>query len=358
MVAVAEVVGGDSGSESKTSSNYIIYTAETNSIDNAINIIDSYVNKNINLSHCKVLVISEAVAKSGLQDIVNSMINRVEVRPDCNIIISQIPPGEFDDESTPELSDVLATYYDVTSNIENRLGYSESVKLNDFYLDLNNTFSHPYATLGLISNTSSNKKSNDTNSSLDSQARSLVSTPSESSVESLGVAAFKNDTLVGTLSANQTLAHQLIQNKLFSSTINMPSPFNNAETLDVYISTLRNPKINVTINNGSPFVELKLYITARLLSFNSNTISTITDEKINVLKSYVSKYMQNQIYDYLDTTSKKMNTDIAGIGKHAAKNFKTIQEWENYNWLENYKNATFNVNVSVLVKSGHLLSNE
>ena len=350
---------GSGSSESDTASKYVVYTMETDSIDSAINIANAYVNKNINLSHCKILVISEEIAKNGIEDIVNSIINKVEVRPDCNIVISKVPADEFDDtKSQPKIEDVLSKYYDVTSNIENGRGYSETVKLSDFYLKLNDSFYQAYATLGITSNPSSNRSNKGASSNLDVQSRSLVSNPDESAVETIGLAVFNHDKLVGTLSANQTMAYQLITNNFNYYTLNMPSPFSKGETLDLYLSTLKNPKIKVSIVNGSPFVEVNLYITTRLLSFNSNNISTLTEENLYIIKDSLTKYLEEQVYDYFDTTSKKLNSDIAGIGRYAAKNFKTTEEWKSYNWLENYKNCTFKVNVDISIKSGHILSNE
>lgn len=355
--------GGSSNSsgssEADTASKYVVYTMETDSIDSAINIANAYVNKNINLSHCKILVISEEIAKNGIEDIVNSIINKVEVRPDCNIVISKVPADEFDDtKSQPKIEDILSKYYDVASNIENGRGYSETVKLSDFYLKLNDSFYQAYATLGITSNPSSNRSNKGASSNIDVQSRSLVSHPDESAVETLGLAVFNHDKLVGTLSANQTMAYQLITNNFNYCTLNMPSPFSKDETLDLYLSTLKNPKIKVRIVNGSPFVEVNLYITTRLLSFNSNNISTLTEENLYIIKNSVTKYLEEQVYDYFDTTSKKLNSDIAGIGRYAAKNFRTAEEWESYNWLENYKNCTFKVNVDISIKSGHILSNE
>ena len=110
-----------SSSGSDTSSNYIINTVETDSLDSAINISNAYVNKDINLSHCKILVLSEDIAKNGVGDIVNALINKVEVRPDCNIIISKVPAGEFTGTNKPEIGDILSKYYNVTANIYSRL---------------------------------------------------------------------------------------------------------------------------------------------------------------------------------------------------------------------------------------------
>ena len=91
------------GSSGDTSSNYIVQTVETDSIDSALNIANSYINKTINLSHCKILLISEEIAKQGVEPLVNSLINKVETRPDCSIIISKIPADEFDSKNTTEV---------------------------------------------------------------------------------------------------------------------------------------------------------------------------------------------------------------------------------------------------------------
>ena len=52
-------------------------------------------------------------------------------------------------------------------------------------------------------------------------------------------------------------------------------------------------------------------------------------------------------------TSKNYQSDIDGFGKYAVKYFYTIQDWEEYNWLENYHNSIFNVDVETTLKSGY-----
>ena len=52
-----------SNSSSGDSSQYRIYSVETETIDSAITILNNYLNKKINLSHCTVLVISEELCR-------------------------------------------------------------------------------------------------------------------------------------------------------------------------------------------------------------------------------------------------------------------------------------------------------
>ena len=346
------------GSSGSTSSNYIIQTVETDSIDSALNITNSYINKTINLSHCKILLVSEEIAKQGVEPLVNSLINKVETRPDCSIIVSEIPDGEFSDKDKPKIEELISKYYDVASNLETGRGYSETIKLNEFYLTLNDTFYQPYASLGTTYNTTKNTNDKNVSSNLDTQSKTLVTNSEKQSVEVMGLAVFKKDKLVGNLTANQTLSHQLITNELDFSTLNIPSPFNPNETLDIYISSFKSPQIKVYIQNGSPFVQLNLFVAARIVSFNSYHINLLTEENLNIIQSTVKQHLENQIYDYLNTSAKEYNSDTSGLGRYAVKNFKTTEDWNNYNWLENYQNSTFKVNVDISIKTGNLLTQE
>ena len=53
------------GSSQSTSSN--IYTVPCNSIDSGFSILNNYLSKKINLSHCSAIIFSEDLAKSGIK---------------------------------------------------------------------------------------------------------------------------------------------------------------------------------------------------------------------------------------------------------------------------------------------------
>ena len=84
----------------------------------------------------------------------------------------------------------------------------------------------------------------------------------------------------------------------------------------------------------------------------------LTEEKLNLIQDSVKRHLENQIYDYLNITAKEFKSDISGLGRNAAKNFRTIDDWNNYNWLENFQNSAFKVNVDTSIKTGNLLTQE
>ena len=76
---------GDSVSETKP----VLNTVECSSLTNGINLMNAYLGKKVNLSHCKLIIFSEELAKDGISDEVYSLINEVQVRPSANIVVSK-----------------------------------------------------------------------------------------------------------------------------------------------------------------------------------------------------------------------------------------------------------------------------
>ena len=81
--------GGSSGSTSSQSSSSIISSVECNTIESGINLVNSYLGKKLNLSHCKAIVFSEEIATKGIGEYLYTLINNIEIRPTCNVIISK-----------------------------------------------------------------------------------------------------------------------------------------------------------------------------------------------------------------------------------------------------------------------------
>ena len=77
-------------------------------------------------------------------------------------------------------------------------------------------------------------------------------------------------------------------------------------------------------------------------------------ENLKKIEEALEKYLSINISEYLNKTSKDLNSDIAGFGKLAVSKYLTWSNWANSNWLDNFNNSSFNVNVKVTVGSGYL----
>ena len=202
------------------------------------------------------------------------------------------------------------------------------------------------------SSSSGNSDSKSGEGSSSSQEDSL---PADNGIENIGLAVFKGDKLIGKLTKTETLSNLVITNKLKSCRLSIPDPEDQSKAIDSYLTLDTKPEIKATIVNGTPYVKLKVKMNARISSINEIS-DYIPQEKIDKIEESASHYLKVHLLNYLYKTSKEFNSDISGIGKYAISNFKTRSEYEDYNWLDNFQNAFFDVETQVKIRSSFLLN--
>ena len=338
----------------------VINSVEANSLDAAINLMNTYVSKEINLSHCKIILLSETLASNGISRILYSLINKVQIRPDVNLVVSKCLAKEFIEQAQPNLENLVAKYFETLPISSEYTGYTANIKLDTFFNQFSSITCEPTAMLGAINTSEQAKLDTDSGFSTEKTTQSKAgNTPlsNTSASEMMGLAVFKGDKLVGELTAKETMCHLLICNELESCNISIPNPEDSKQSIDLYVYNKSKPKIKVQILNGSPFINLKMDLEAKILSFD-DTSKYMKKEQLEAISNSANQYIQKIISDYLYKTSKEFYADIDDFGKYVACLFKTSQDFEEYNWLENYRNAFFDISVNTNVQSAFLLSGE
>lgn len=177
----------------------------------------------------------------------------------------------------------------------------------------------------------------------------------ENKVENIGVAVFKEDKLVGELNALETMAFLSIRNKVDRFLVSVPDPLNDNEYLDIYITPKNSTNVNVDTSTSSPYVKIKCSFTAQIYSMSENS-KYLSSDILDKISNSCNTYLESMFLDYLYKTSKDFKSDINGFGNFATKNFATTRDYDDYNWLESYKDAFFDVQVTTSVKSGMLIN--
>ena len=147
----------------------------------------------------------------------------------------------------------------------------------------------------------------------------------------------------------------MVTNELNECIFSIPSPFDEDKSIDMSLNLARNTKSKVGFVKGSPYIRVEVELNGKLLSLNKHTNSFDKDD-IALIESYADSYVRENIEKYLYKTSKDFKSDIAMFGRYAVSHFSTWDKWNNYNWLDNYENAFFDVNVNVDVISSYLVS--
>ena len=342
-----------SGNQSSSSEPSTVISVECSSIDSGINLINSYISKKINLSHCKAIIFSEELAIDGLSDYIYTLASNIEIRSQCHVLISRCKASQFLEHSSPIFESNPANYYERIFNSSEYSGYVENSYLYHFYDAILSTTSEATAILCGINT----KNTHSTFSNTLDGSYKADETPIESknNVEIIGTAVFKDDKLVGELDNVETMCHLIITNDLKNTTITIPSPYSSTNNLSIFLSLNKQTVNKVTFVNGYPFIECNVDVIGDVLSME-NSMDLNDTNTINALNSYVSNYLTEIITDYLYKTSNILNSDINSFGKYALIKYATWNNWLDSDWLNNYQNAFFKVNVNVKIQDGYLFT--
>lgn len=156
-----------SSSGSSSNDNSSLLSVDCSSIDSGISLINSYISKQVNLSHCKAVIISEEYSSSGISDVIYTLVNNIELRPDCSIIISKCDAYDFLENSKPVFESNPAEYFEQNFNSSEYTGYLANVTLADFYYNILNTSSNASAILAGINTKETQSRVNPNASLLD-----------------------------------------------------------------------------------------------------------------------------------------------------------------------------------------------
>lgn len=343
----------ESGSTEQSPS--IIYSIDASSISNGINLMNTYIGKELNLSHCKIIAFSEELAMNGISEEVYTLFNNAQIRPSTNIVITKCSAKYYLENSKPLAENLLTKHYEIFANSSKSTGYTVNATLGTFFSNLVCNSCEGYAILGGVSS-----EEDENSTSIDSQKDSSNKSNSSSlsgrtSSENIGLAVFKDDKLVGELNSIETLSFLATRNEISSFLVSVPDPNDSSSYIDIYLTPIIDSIIDVDIVNGSPYIKVSYSFTGRIYSMKEGS-SYLESEVLNKISQSCSSYLKTVFSNYLYKTSKDLKSDINGFGKNAKSKFITLQDFENYDWLGHYTDSFFDVSVKTSIRSSYLLT--
>lgn len=393
---IATSTGG--GGSSGEGNNPILISCEANSIFSGINLLNTYIGKELNLAHCSVFVFSKEFAQDGISSEIYSLINNEEVRPSTNLVLSTCDAYDYLKNSNPNLERLTTKYYETFSITDRFTGYISNITIGNFYNTLASKDEEATAILGGLnsaarsensksssnsnksdssdteklssessgsSNSSNNSSNESSNQSSQEQENSIInpedltagtsSASGKRGTENIGLAVFENDKFRGELTATETICHLLINNDLDSCIISIDNPIVESEKMELQLFPSKKTKITINIIDGIPHILIKLYLNADVMTLEQD-IDYEIPETLEKISSTAKDYLKNEFDKYLNKVSKEYNCDIDEFYTKAIGHFATIPEWENFNWKEKFKNAVFNVDLDFNVTSSLLVT--
>ena len=355
QIAKPDSFTSSSAGTSSDSDQAVFTSADCSSFESGINLLNGYISRNINLSHCDAIIISEELASKDISNLIYDLSNNAEVSSHANIIITKCDAADYLKMASPIIESFPAKYYHVIESSSQYTGQTSSVSLIDFFNYMEDKCREPVATLGNINTDETHliDMANQESANKDSSYFAGWSPVySSNKVEVKGLSVFRDGKLVGELNGLETICHNIICGELDFCNIQVPSPDDSSKNIDLILRLRRKPKIKVQFINGYAYIKLDLKLVIRVITIEKGM--DFTDKQMGEeLQEAVNSYMKDEILNYLYKTSKELNSDIDGFGNYASKYFLTTDEWNEYNWGDNYKSSFFSVNIDAKIMAGN-----
>ena len=354
-------LSNSSGQGSSQSSKSSVVTVECSSIDTGISIVNSYISKVVSLSHCQIVAISEVVAESGIEDYIDTLINNIEIRPDCNLLVTKSTAFDYIKNSKPILTDLAARYYEVLLNSESYTGYTVKTPILELS-SASHTVLPQYVSLLAGLNLEDNGNNNYANTNeLNLIDKGVSLKPTETPIKGntvsqiIGLAIFDHMKLIGELNSLDSICYLILKNQLDRCILSIPSPFNDNDAIDIVFKIHNSSISTVKLINYTPFISCNIELSGIIQSYPSDIDYTLP-ENLKIIEDYTSSYLKAKLKEFLYKTAKEYKSDIVGFGYQTAILYKNISDFQKASWGENYKNSFFEVNVNTHITSTSLFS--
>lgn len=372
-------ISSENGS-SDSSSNNILTACEADSIFSALNILNSYIGKEINLAHCSVIIFSEEIAKEGLYNEVYSIANNEEIRPSTNFVISNCSAYDYLNNTNPIIEKLTTKYFDTFSITSRFTGYFSNITIGNFFHNLvkgNYDSTAIMGGLNLTARSEENKQdSGNNNSSEDSSDSSDTSNRNSSSQnfenssnqnvqitpdnliagsssivgkrgnENLGLAVFNKDKYCGQLTATETICHLLIANEINTCIFTISNPFNENDSIEVQIIPEKKSKISSNYDNDNFKFVIDLYLNANIIDIEKN-LNFEDPEVLEKFATSLTNSLNSKFEKYFKKVSKEYNSDIDKFYLSILKYFPTQDSLNNLDWKQKYMNSEFSCNINI-----------
>lgn len=345
----------------------IINTITSTSINSAINLLNSYIGKEANLSHCKVVIFSQELAQIGIESEITELMNNIQIRPTANLIISKCSASEYIENSTSILEKVLTKYYDIFPNSSEYTGYTSNIIIGDFYEYLIDENFGNLAILGGLNESSESEADSSNESNSNSDSSSNITSESDSSsdedgsyspisivagnssiegergTENIGLAVFNQDQYIGELTAMETLCHTLISGEVDSFLLTIDNEDFYEEYIELTLFQDSSPEICIEISDNIPTININLNLTGRIVGTKSTDNLEIN---LNEVSNAVNEILKSYVLDYLDKTQTVFKCDLDYFGNYVKCKFLTTEEWNDFNWSEKYLESVFDITIN------------
>lgn len=352
-----DISGGEGGGGGEEALDII--TLECPTIYSGLNMANSVVSRQLNISHAKAIIFSRELAQEGLDFLITALPRGREFRPGIQVVVSRGPAEDMLKAIKPKLEINPAKYYELILSAHTYTGFSADTSFYKFYTWSKSLYVQPVAALASIGRYDNAEEFDASIGTASKKGRDLplegdffagdVPAVGKRNAEYMGLAVFDGGKMVGELDGEETIFHSMITGEFNRAYITLRDPMDKEKFVILDTRQSRRPRHHVDLSAGKPAIRVKIILEADITVIQS-AIKYEDPDKMPVLEQAYEEYIRKGVEMLLDKTAKEFKADICGFGRYVKQKFLTWNEWVNYQWLKRYTDSTFKVEVDLQIR--------
>jgi len=337
-IEVPKIAGqrGDSGSGSSGgSSPQLIYSADGENFDEALNLLQWAVPRRLDLSQIKLIVISRDIAESEFfASVADTIMATPRLYTAARLAVCDGSAKEFISAEEPVIGTRLSSELTATFEDYIRSGFIPDATFAGFYYSSRSIYSDPLAIHA--ESAPKNEPASATDGGAAPAAAIIPDNPQQSGVEMqhsnrfLGAAVFRKGCLAGRLSGEEYLYCKILRGE------QQTFPFS-IDGRTVGLTTMGAP--SVVIDTKSSPMKIRIGLNMSIVS-SSKTAP----------KESLQSALEEAFTDAIEAC-RRMGAEPLRLAEKAASAFLTIEDWQEFNWTDHFLESEIDVGIRIFSSS-------
>lgn len=338
QVVLPSQIAGSKGGSPQSPVN--LYKATGNTVYEALRKITTVSPRKIYISHLRILVLGEDLAKEGISSVLDFMSRDTDTRNDYFIVVAKDAKAEDTLKILTSLEKIPAVrLFSSLETSEKQWAPTSTVTLGTLITELVSKGKNPVLT-GVVING---------NVDVGQTQKNVETVDSPTELKYSGLAVFKKDKLIGWLNPEESKVYNYLTNKVKNtvSFINCPQSKDKRISLDIFNARA---KIKGSMNGDKPEISIEQHIESDLGEVQCRNLDLTNPKTITELEQIANV----KVDDLFETTIKKVQreyqSDIFGFGEVIHRS--NPQAWKKLrdNWDQTFVNLPVTVKMDIKLR--------
>lgn len=336
---------------------------EAPSLSEGLHLLSALMPRTVSLLHIRLLIISEDLAREGIDELVTPIIRSTLFKPTMPIVISKCPAYDLVASKDPVLSSSVQMDSELMLETVSESTAYLGVTLAQFLYRYNTPYGDAMAIYGNLNQEEYARKPDEKQEETPFELFERVpSTYREGyvagqlpvmgnrSLELAGMAVFQGEKMVGTLNTNECQALALLNNELQNTEVLFCDP-NDPEKYYVTLRLKKSKRVKIDSRidaAGIAHISLEVNYKGIVGLAQNPEKDYISDPRQREkLRRYCERELERRCGELMEKLRTEYGTDVLQLGRNVAGCFLTIDQWENYNWPERFPEADIDIRFSI-----------